>query len=246
MPKLISDTLHELPTAVSHFRFSAIRPEKLDAHEYTLVSIVVDITSSVYDFRDDLLEAVKAIVKSSWENPRAENLLVRLLTFHTEREEIHGFKPLWDIEPDAYKRFYPGGMTALYDACYDAILASNAYAKTLLEQDFSVNTAIYVITDGCDNSSRFKPKHIAEQIRETRNMEQLESLFSVLIGINTGSRGINNALRKFKKAAGLDEYIDAGKATPERLAKLAAFVSHSISTRSRLLSEGSETQALSL
>ena len=245
MPKLMNNNaMQTLKSGAGNFKFSAIRPEHLGATEYTLVTIVVDVTSSVYSFKDDLLKAVKAAVAGCRQSPRADNLLVRLLTFNTSCKEIHGFKPLNDIDPSAYKPFSPSGMTALFDAVYDAVTATNRYAKLLIEQDFDVNAAIYVITDGWDNSSKLGPRHIAEEMRDIQRQENLESLIAVLIGVNTSETSVSQALKAFKDEAELSQYIDVGNATPQTLAGLAAFVSQSISAQSQVLGAGGASQAL--
>ncbi|MDX1333382.1 MAG: alpha/beta fold hydrolase, partial [Robiginitalea sp.] len=50
-----------------------------------------------------------------------------------------------------------GGMTALYDATYASVGATLAYAKRLTDQDFDVNAAVYIVTDGMDNRSATTP-----------------------------------------------------------------------------------------
>jgi len=72
-----------------NFQFSAVRIEDLGATEYTLVTIVCDISGSVMSFADELLHCIKTIVIASQKNPRSENLLLRLLTFNHEIHEIH-------------------------------------------------------------------------------------------------------------------------------------------------------------
>ena len=245
MPKLLNaNAMQTVTLRAGNFQFSGVRPENLGATEYTLVTIVVDTTSSVFDFKDDLLNAVKAAVAGCRKCARADNLLVRLMTFNTRRKEIHGFKPLSDIDPSAYKPFKPAGMTALFDAVYNAVTATTRYAKMLVEQDFDVNAAVYIVTDGWDNSSKLGPRHIAEEIRDARREEALESLVTVLIGVNTGESSVSQALQAFKDDAELSQYIDAGDATPQKLAKLAAFVSRSISSQSQALGAGGAAPAL--
>jgi hypothetical protein len=239
MPKFTQATLSQtVQTGGGQFKFSAVRPEKLGASEYTLVTIVVDLSSSVSSFRDDLLAAVKTAVRGCRQSPRPDNLLVRLLTFNTKRKEVHGFKPLAEIDPDGYRPFAPHGSTALFDAVYDAVLATTRYARLLADHGFTVNAAVYIVTDGCDNASTVGPRHIAEEIDDARRQELLESLLTVLIGINAGDREVQRALREFKDQAELSQYLDAGNATPDRLAQLAAFVSRSVGAQSRVLGTG--------
>lgn len=228
-----------------NFKFSAIRPDDLGATEYTLTTIVVDVTGSVWEFSDELLAAVKAIIESSRKSPRADNLLIRLLTFNTDVTEVFGFKTLADIDTDAIDDFRPDGLTALYDASFDAIVATEQYAQVLYDQDFDVNAAVYVITDGMDNrSTRAKAKDIAKKVTAIRQDETLESIITMLIGINTNDRHIRQFLEDYKDEGEFTQYVDVGDATPRRLAKLAGWVSRSISSQSQALGTGGPSQSL--
>lgn len=237
MPKFKDMQTITLPGG-GNFQFSAIRPDKLGASEYTLVTIVVDTTYSVQGFKNELLAAVKAIIRACQRHPRVDNLMVRLVLFNEKRHEVHGFVPLNQIDADSYKPFKCSGATALYDAVYDAIAATNQYAHTLFAQDFDVNAAVYIITDGEDNRSKTQPKDIASQVHSAARQEFLESLITVLIGINSGSANATAYLQLFKDEAKLSQYVDVADATPDNLAKLGTFVSHSISLQSQALGTG--------
>lgn len=221
-----------------NFQFSAVRPEKLGATEYTLVTIVVDISASVNFYRKGLLNCVKSIVAACQKSSRVDNLMIRLLSFSEKREEIHGFVPLNQLDPEQYKNFICQGATALYDATYDAIAATNVYATTLFEQDFDVNAAIYIITDGEDNRSTMVPSEIADQIEKAMREEHLNSLITILVGMNLQSPSSSSYLQLFKEQARLTQFIDVAEATPDNLAKLSAFVSKSINVQSQALSSG--------
>lgn len=84
---------------VGNFGFSGVRPEKLGATEYTLVTLVMDKTSSVNPFSDGLLEVKKAIIAACRKSPRAEYLMFRSVEFNREVEEVHGFIELAQIDP---------------------------------------------------------------------------------------------------------------------------------------------------
>jgi hypothetical protein len=245
MPRLINkdDTMDVISIpGPGSFQFSAVRPEALGATEYTLVTMVVDTTGSVSDFATELLRCIKDIVKACQKSPRAENLLLRLMTFNNTVNEVHGFKLLSDIDTDNYKALIPAGRTALIDATYESITATLTYAKTLMDQDFNVNGAVYIITDGFDNESKLSNTMIAQKCKEARDNELIESLITILVGINTYQ--YKQELGDFKKQADLTDYVDIGDATPQRLAKLAAFVSKSISSQSQALGTGSASQQL--
>jgi len=244
MPKFNNLQTIQVPGS-GHFQFSAIRPDALGATEYTLVTIVVDITASVASFSDALLDSVKSVIKACQRSPRVDNLLVRLVLFNSNRQELHGFVPLAQIDADGYKPLRCGGMTALYDAVYDAVAATNTYAQTLFAQDFEVNAAIYIITDGMDNCSTIKPADIAAQVQRAIKQECLETLITVLVGVDTRNAGVSAHLQLFKDEAQLSQFVDVADASAANLAKLGQFVSHSISLQSQALNTGAGVPSLS-
>ncbi len=170
--------------------------------------------------------------------------MVRLLEFNANRVERHGFVPLKQIDPKQYKALRCSGATALYDATYDAIAATNSYAQTLFDQDFDVNGAIYIITDGMDNSSGMQATDVGREIRKALKTEFMDSLITVLIGVDTQDASISAYLHMFKTDAGLTQYVDMNDASSSNLAKLGAFVSKSISLQSRALGTGQAAQSL--
>lgn len=244
MPKL--NSMQTLNVAGNgNFQFSAIRTDKLGACEYTLVTIVVDTSSSVTGFNNELLACIQAIIGACQHSPRAENLMVRLLTFNSQRDEIHGFVPLTQIDPASYKPLQCRGATALYDACYDAIGATNTYATQLFQQDFSVNAAVYILTDGQDNVSNTNAEDVAKQVTQALRAEMLDSITTILVGVNTADGSASGYLQIFKDEAKLDQFIDIENATADTLAKLAAFVSKSIQVQSQSLGTGHAPKSLS-
>jgi hypothetical protein len=234
-----------------NFQFSAIRPEHLGATEYTLVTIVCDITGSVARFSKELREMIVSVVKGCQLNARAENILVRLVLFNSRIgiEEVHGFLNLSQINPNDYKELRPDGTTPLYDATYSSIGATLKYAETLDKQDFDVNGCVYIITDGDDNASTVGPNYIAELIEKATTTEQLQSLLTVLIGIfnpndPVTAKHMSKRLDIFHKEGKLTQYIDFGDATPKKLAKLANLISESVSSSSQALADGVPSQPL--
>jgi hypothetical protein len=250
MPRLMATNEDQVITipGPGNFQFSAVRIEDLGATEYTLVTIIVDISGSVIKFADDLLSCVKSIVGACQKSPRAENLLIRLLTFNSDIFEIHGFKNLGDIIVDDYEDLRPDAMTALFDATYDGIGATLEYAKQLVDQDFDCNGAVYIITDGMDNRSNMTPRTIKEKIDEAIRKEEIESIITVLVALHNPndrwSQDVLDSLEKFKNEANLSQFLDIGEATPQKLAKLAGFVSESVSSQSQALGTGAPSQTL--
>lgn len=226
------------------FSFSGTRVDSLGASEYTLVTIAIDTSGSVLGFRKQLREMLIASVDSCKKSPRKENLLVRVILFSgmfvSGVKELHGFKPVLDIDSSTYPDFDTGGDTPLNDACYSSVGAMNAYAQKLVDQRFGVNGICFVITDGAENASSTGTSDVKRELEKAVSGEVLESLVSILIGINANF--YEAKLKDFQTEAGITHYRDAGTATPQNLAKLAGFVSQSVSSQSQMLGTGGPSQ----
>jgi uncharacterized protein YegL len=248
MPKLMdvdNKDMSQVNVGTS-FTYSATRIEKLGATEYTLVSIITDISGSVSSYKDSLEKCISEIVKACKYSPRADNLMLRLLLFNSAENEYHGFKLLANCNPDDYLNILNcGGATALFDASYNGIEATNNYGKNLTDNDFSVNGIVFVLTDGDDNSSTYGISKVKDSLEKSVKQEYMESMVSVLIGINTNNQ-INSYLDDFHKQAGFTQYLNIGDADSKKLAKLAEFVSKSISSQSQSLGTGGPSKQISL
>lgn len=221
----------------SPFTFSAQAPETLSSPKQTLATIVRDCSGSTSRFADELTKAMNEALGGCRKSSYAGNILVRTLTFADQVEEIHGFTELGKI-PD-YKDIQGCGNTALFDATYSAISATVTYADKLRAMDYSVNAVVFIITDGDDNRSVFNANTVGDYIKETIQKEHLGSVVTVLIGVNDQEPSLAAYLKDFKETAGLDQYISMGEVTPGKLAKLADFVSKSVSSSSQSLAQGS-------
>lgn len=244
MPRMMDPTMEAGRIAGAQgFRFSAVRIEHLGATEYTLVTIAVDVTGSVSGFEADLRKCLITAVDSCRKSPRSNNLLLRVILFSSALpggiEEIHGFKPLGEINPNDYPPLVPGGTTPLYDAAFSAVGATNAYAKRLMDQDFLANGIVFVITDGDDNTSSATIAMVKREMDRGTKGEEIESLIGILVGINAAQLKLR--LEEFAKGANL-QYIDAGDTTKGKFAKLAQFVSQSVSSQSQSLGTGGPSQ----
>ena len=243
MPKLMTDEVTNL-VGPGNYTFSAVRPENLQATEYTVVSLVLDISGSVESFKDELLKTQKAIVDACKKSPRADNLLLRIVHFNQNLQEIHGFKALPDIDPNGYPKISPDGYTALVDAADTAVQATIEYAKDLAENDYAVNAAVYIVTDGMDNASKRTNKSIRDRIKAAQKSEDLESIIVVLVGITGGDASVKKYLDDFQQEVEITQYVEIDDASPQKLAKLANFVSKSISSQSSALGTGSQSVPL--
>ncbi len=242
MPKLLDTVGMDVSSipGLTGYQFSAVRAERLGASEYTLVTIAVDLSSSVLGFRDLLVDSVKKAVDACRKSPKAGNIMLRTIGFATDVVEIHGFKPLGEIDNGVYDQLIPRGNTALFDAAASAIGAMTGYGQRLKDQDYGVNGILFIITDGDDNSSTYTAAVVGEKAAEAVSGEILESFLSVLVAVNAAR--YEPQLRAFQRGAGITQYVDAGDATPGNLAKLAAFVSRSVSSQANAQGTGQAGQ----
>lgn len=223
----------------SHYGFSATRIGDLGASEYTLVAIAADVSGSVDGFLPDIERCIREVVIACRQSPRADNLLLRVTMFDQTVQEVHGFKPLAGCHTDDYDGcLQSGGTTALVDAAHNAIASVAAYGENLSDNDFTANGIVFVITDGLDNASRDSPSSIARAVSALRKSETLESVLTILVGVNIQDASVSAGLRKLVKSARFDRYLEIDRADAASLANLAAFVARSIAAQSLALGSG--------
>jgi uncharacterized protein YegL len=242
---LLDKDLEQLQ-AGNNYKFSATKISGLGASEYTLASIVVDASSSVAGFAQQLEDMVKTTFKACDKSPRRDNLMLRVTEFADTVREIHGFKQFTSIKEDDYtKCLQIGGSTALFEAVDESINCTSTYGKQLAAQEFLVNAIIFILTDGENNRGTiWDPAEIGKSLEAARRAENLESITVVLVGVTNNTQSLSVYLQEFKDKAGITQYIDIGSASAGKLAKLADFVSKSISNTSSSLGTGQASQPI--
>ena len=239
MPLLNDSTLQQNSLAGGHYGYSGTRIEHLGATEYTIVTVACDVSGSTSSFTFDLEAALAQIVQACQLSPRADNLLLRVVQFDDQLDEVHGFKMLENCDLADYGgSLRAGGMTALYDATENAIAATVSYGKSLAAGSFSANAILFVMTDGADNASKLNAKHVKQALANAVRSESLESLVTILVGVNVQDAQIIQYLRAFHQDAGLHHYLEINQANANTLAGLANFVSRSICAQSQVLGTG--------
>jgi len=242
---IIDAQLDQIHLPNSHYGYSATRLEELGATEYTIATVVADVSGSTATFTLDMELAIQHIVQACKYSPRADNVLLRLVAFDDSLSELHGFKLLENCHLADYGGLLrSGGSTALYDATENAVVSTTNYAHKLAAGDFSANAIVFVITDGMDNASRISPAQVKKALAEAVRSEALESIISVLIGVNVNDAQVSAYLRRFQNDAGFTQYVEIENADARTLARLAEFVSQSISAQSQALGTGGSSQPL--
>lgn len=250
MPKLMGNDDNNAHVSASNFKFSAIGIDKLDSDSYTIVQILVDESGSVDSFKSEIENAIKTVADACKKNPNVDKLLIRVATFGSQYSdsinELHGFLPMSGIDSSKYVgAVNPSGCTPLYDAAMDSVDTVRAFGKQLVAQEFTVNAIVFVITDGAENAShKAKASDVKKSIHQVKLDEEMDSIRTILVGINDS--GMGNYLNDVKNDCGFDEYIAVGDATPGKLAKLAQWVSNSISSTSQALGTGGPSKPVSL
>jgi uncharacterized protein YegL len=245
MPVIKDTQLDQVVLPNSHYGYSATRLDDLGATEYTIATIVADVSGSTSPFVFDMEAAITRIVQACKFSPRADNLLLRLIAFDDSLRELHGFKLLENCHLADYGgALQSGGATALYDATENAVASTTNYAQKLAAGDFSANAIVFVITDGCDNASKTSAKQVKAALAEAIRSEALESIVSVLIGVNVNNLQVSSYLKQFQVDAGFTQYVELDNADAKTLARLAEFVSQSISAQSQALGTGGASQPL--
>jgi len=253
MAKLMNVDASQVNKTLQGFDYTSISIDRLGASEYTIVGIVVDKTTSVEPFKDELEKMLEMSINSCKESPRSMNLLVRSTAFSyvygkvNNVEELHGFTLLNSLDASQFRgTIDPSGSTPLYEAVLEMVDSIHHYSNKLYdEKELICNAIIFIITDGDDNASRnTTPADIKEAIGSIKREEKLESIRTILIGVNDTEPHFKQRLEEIRKEAALDEYVSVGEATKGKLAKLAQFVSQSVSSTSQALGTGAPSQAL--
>lgn len=246
MPKLLDKNPMQTHNTMHNFQYSAVDVSSLGASEYTIVGISQDTSGSVTAYKTEMERALKQIVEACRKSPRSENLLLRLCEFNDNVGELHGFRELRNIDPSEYDDLLlPRGATALYDAVSDGAESIERYGKALTDMEYACNGILFVVTDGGENHSSVvkSPQTVKESIQNVIRNESLESFRVVLLGVGEDAFS-KRILDDFRTEAGIDQYVHIGEATPSKLAKLADFISRSISSTSQALGTGKASQPL--
>ena len=215
----------------------------LDSSEYTLVSIIVDVSSSVQSFKKELRYALNSIIDACRASARSENILIGVIAFNGMVHELHDFKSLHDVTDYDLE---PEGNTALFDATCFGLKKIKTFAEGLAGNSLDVNGIAFIITDGEDNNSSNSEYNVKEIVKEIKSNDDIGSVLTVLVGINQPEAGERGYLSNMRKKCDITHYIDIGNSTASNLGKMAQLVSESIIQQSESLASGVNKDSLVL
>ena len=224
------------------FRFSGAQLNSLESDHYTLVVLAIDTSISVGSFANQLLKVLKDTVRSLQLGKNSDNIMVRVINFDTKTNEVHGFTELNKCDLANYDQVFNkfGNSTSLYDASVDGLDSLNKYSEELGKpgNDYSTNGIFICITDGDDNSSSFTTSTVKAKLSEGVGEMKLESLNSILLGVNMKDSRMSARLKSFKHEVGFDQFEAIENVDQQAVAKLIGFLSKSISSVSSSLGHG--------
>ena len=222
------------------YGFSNQKVELLGASEFVIGSMVIDVTGSTSGFDNELKKIGKEVLKACLAHPKSENFLLRTTQFNDviDVNELHGFLPVSNIDESIYDGLAtPCGGTPLMDATLDACEALIQFGNQLAANQYIANAVLFVITDGGENSSMYANiEKIKRAMGILKSGDPLESFTAILIGVN--DMYCKTTLIQFQKDADFDDYKSIEDADPNSIAKIAKFISKSMSTASLSLNGG--------
>lgn len=231
--------------------FQSQDPATLAEVEYTLASIVIDLSGSVFRYVHDLKEALKTLIMSLRNHSRRKFMMIQVLGFQDDRViDIQGFTQVEQIDVDAVLRQITcNGYTPLYDGIARGLETLEVYATSLSQQSFTANGVLFVLTDGFENNSKRvrNISQIKDAINKLRPADNdpaaknrcLESLLTLAVGINVD-------LPDLMTNGGFDSFKEIKDLNANSLAAWGQWASSTIQAQSTALGTGSPSQILSL
>jgi hypothetical protein len=128
--------------------------DDLDAAEATLVSVVLDMSSSMSPHAAGVIEAYNAMLGALQGSKAAASILLSTWTFADRPALLSGFQPVHWQKPLTAADYAPDGCTALYDALLGGMTGLVSYGQELVDNGVPNRRILFVLSDGGDNASR--------------------------------------------------------------------------------------------
>lgn len=142
-----------------------LEPDDLDAPDATLVSVVLDMSSSMSPYQSAVIDAYGAMLRALAGAKAASAILVSTWTFADAPALLSGYEAVArkpQLSPALYQ---PDGCTALYDAVLGAMTGLVTYGEELLRNGVPSRRVLFVLSDGDDNASKQKRTDVERAAR---------------------------------------------------------------------------------
>ncbi len=160
--------------------------EDLTASDVTLVTLLVDASSSIAD--RGLEQAVRdgqgALLDAFAGAREKDSVLLALWTFATDAKVLHSYVPVEDATRLDQGNYRAAGATRLYDTWVDALTANVAYAQRLRDGGTPTRSVVVVVTDGEDVGSK-RPSRDCAKLSKDLLASELFTLAFVGVGKDT-------------------------------------------------------------
>ena len=205
-----------------NLNFNNFDPNEIQVEETINAVFVVDVSPSISTYAKDLNHAFNDFTQTMQKSHVAEQLMVSLITFNERVEVVSGFQPIKQIPAMDFKP--KGGGTALYQATAQGLKIAIDYRQNLEASGVTAKTLVFIITDGEDNSSTIRAKHVKDKIEAILQQEQNAFSFTTILF------GVGNAasFEQAQKDMGIQHLAKVGTSGAE-IRKMINFISQSIS-----------------
>lgn len=158
--------------------------EDIVASDVTLVTLLVDASSSIHDrgLEDAIRDGQNVLVDALGDTRERDSILMALWTFNHELRVVHSYVGLDDVTRLDASNYAGLGSTRLYDTWCDALAANVAYAQQLRSAGTPCKSVVVVITDGEDCGSQRRAPDCARISRDLLASEQFTLAF---VGVGT-------------------------------------------------------------
>lgn len=233
------DTENLVHISGAGYQFSGASLDDIKTDSLCLAVIAVDTSTSMVGEEKNLSDCFNTAISACHKAPNREGILFRVTEFNSTVREIRPFIP-----PSAAPSlvFKTHGMTALGKATIDALRSMVEYAKHLAQGDYRANGILILLTDGEETmeTETVAILNIQNELAAIKTAEVLDSILIIMVGFRPEPH-IEAVQKNFASQCGM-KYVKLTEATPQRLAKLAQFVSHSVSSQSSQIGTGQAAQ----
>lgn len=195
-----------------------------------MFEVINDVSPSIESYANDMNTVARDVFMNNLKNShRKDDIVMKAITFCEHVDHKSGFMPIVNLQDDYLDVAPTGRGTALYDAVLQGLEHAIQYRKDLENQGVEVRTAIFISTDGDDNSSNHdSAQKIRKIIDDLRRNEAWASSFTInMLGV-----GNANIFQRSCTEMGLDHtkcLVAVGHSAAE-IRKQMGVVSQSISS----------------
>jgi hypothetical protein len=196
--------------------------EELDAADVTLVTVLIDASSSIADrgLEVAVRDGQNALLDAFSGAKDKDSVLLACWTFNHQAKVVHSYVPVDEATRLDAQNYRGLGATSLYDTWCDALTANVAYAQRLRDGGTPTRSVVVVVTDGEDVGSTRDAGHCA---RLSKDVLASESFIVAFVGVGSVD------FARVARAMGVPEacVLVERDATPSGLRKAFHLVSRS-------------------